>query len=484
MGVAIALYALWVIGAVVFLLVQWRSPTATLAWLVAFIFLPVLSVLWYFGFGPVRMQRRKMQRNAAKALARRIGAFTPGEIPQTLASRLWLTSLARVPMSEEEQPPRPSVSATTLRDGDATYAAIEAAMRAAQSQIHLEYYIFESDTVGTRWRDILVERARAGVKVRILLDAVGAKDIRRGFWRALEDAGGEVRHFNPISFRHLQPGLINFRTHRKIVVVDGWIGFTGGINIADGHSESASGNAAWRDTHLRVVGPPAQDLQRTFLEDWVYAVRPRGLLTSFHRGEANEFPDIDAWFPQRQDALHGPWVQVIDSGPDERTSDTHRFVFSAISLARRRCWVTTPYFVPDDAIIEALCAAKSRGVDVRLIVPKKGDSRVVTAAARTFAWQVARERVEVFEYSKRMIHAKTFVIDDELAIVGTVNIDNRSFRQNFEVMAAIYDKGVNADVAAHFLADQAAATQLDPSAPLAFSTRLVGGAARLFAPLL
>ena len=487
--VFVGLYTLWVLFSVVYLLAQRRRPTATLAWLIAFLFVPLISALTYFFLGPRKLKRRHLKRELAKAVAGRIVDIPDGNRPEKLASRNWLSSLAAVPVSLENAPPRPSWGVRLLVDGDDTYSTIEAAMARAERHIHIEYYIFDPDEVGKRWRDVLTERARAGVKVRLLIDAIGSSDCTDAFWRPLVEAGGEVRQFNPLRPLQFKAPTLNFRTHRKIVVIDGLIGFTGGINVSKGNSSLSSGNSAWRDTHLEVLGPPVIDLQRIFLEDWLYAGEEAGRKS---RRDLMKTPaDIERWFPRHVPPPRGepedgyPWVQIIDSGPDESIPHIHRFIFSAITMSRFRCWITTPYFVPDDPIYTAIVSAKNRGVDIRVLIPREGDSKIVTAAARTFAEDVANEGVPVYEYRKRMIHAKTIVIDDALSIVGTANIDNRSFRLNFEVIAAIYDRDTNRELAEHFVADQSHSTPLDPNPDKqSVGKRMLGSAARLFAPLL
>lgn len=487
-GVWIGLYAIWVVGSVMFIVMQRRRPTATLAWIVGFIGMPVFGAAVYFFFGPRKLRRRKIRRELAKRFASRIAPTHREQLPATLASRRWLTSLARVATAHGDAPPKQARSVRIFMEGATTYEAIEAAMREAKQQIHLEYYIFEPDVVGTRWRDLLAERARAGVAVRLLVDALGSKNCKPRFWQPLIDAGGEVRQFNPPRLLKLRASLLNFRTHRKIVVIDGDLAFTGGINVTAGSSGLSGAGEAWRDTHLAIAGASALDLQMIFLEDWLYAGTGSNRHKSMDELLLNTPADIGKWFPPPSPSApppQGPWVQIIASGPDEAVPAIHRFFFTAISSARRRLWITTPYFVPDEPMLTALVTAQARGVDVRLILPRLGDSRFVAAAASTFAEEVMREGVRVWEYTPRMIHAKTIVIDDELSIVGTANIDNRSFRLNFEVVAAIYDGDVNARLAGAFEQDLAEAEQLQPDAGReSFGVRLVKSAARLASPLL
>lgn len=479
-----ALYVLWIVSAIVFILLQRRPPTTTLAWLIGFMSLPFVGAIVYFLFGPRRLERRRLRRTLAKDQAAQLVPDAAAEMPAKLADRHWLASLARVGSSNGDGPPRPAHRVRLFEGGDETYQAIIEAVGRAKSQVHCEYYIYDPDEVGLRLRDALVERARAGVAVRMLVDALGSKGAGSKFWRPLTEAGGEIRYFNPPRWLKPKPGKLNFRTHRKIVVIDGCHSFTGGINITSGNSALSSGGKAWRDTHVEIVGAPALDLQLVFLEDWLYAGVEDNHDSLNDRTLIEAPSDIARWFPPPEPA-DGPWVQIIDSGPDEPVADIHRYFFTAIASARRRLWITTPYFVPDEPIMTAIISAAARGVDVRIIVPRVGDSRLVTAAASTFVDEVAAEGVAVFEYMPRMIHAKTMVIDEELAVVGTANMDNRSFRLNFEVVAAIYDRAVCAQLAEMFSSDL---LHCEPvrreSRSRGFIPRLLASASRLFAPLL
>jgi cardiolipin synthase A/B len=476
---------LFLMASVLWLVMQRRPPVTTLAWIIAFISLPILGAAVYFFFGPRRLSRRRMRRSLAKQRAARFAPDQAAPMPSTLGDRAWLTSLARLALVNGDGPARPAQSLRLFANGDETYDAIEQAVYKAQSQVHMEYYIFEPDAIGTRLRDAMIERARAGVEVRVLVDALGSKNAKPAFWQALIDSGGQVRQFNPPKLLKLKPGKLNFRTHRKIVVIDGRHAFTGGINVSAGNSSVSSGGTAWRDTHLEFVGAPAQDLQVVFLEDWLYAgMEETGIPDPDEASEQEVNRRMSEWFPEHEEGS-GPWVQIIDSGPDEASPDIHRYYFTAIASARRRLWITTPYFVPDEPIVLALVTAAARGVDVRIILPAKGDSKLVTAAASTFADEVAAQGVQVFEYQERMIHAKTMVVDDELAVVGTANLDNRSFRLNFEVIAAIYDRAVTAQLADMFSADLAKSQLIDHNRlDGRFWAALKANIARLFAPLL
>src|SRR5262249_45844573 len=283
-------------------------------------------------------------------------------------------------------------------------------------------------------------------------------------------AGAQVAGSNPRGMGALVGRRwLNFRTHRKIVVVDGNVGFCGGINVHDDENLEVKGADAWRDTHVRLEGNAVRGLQRTFLEDWAFAT-----------GAA---PVAKAFFPEAPAGPHA--VQIVASGPDGDAYAIAKFYFASVATARERVWLTTPYFVPDDALVAALVTAAGRGVDVHLLLSKKTDSRLVDAAGRSYYDQLLRAGVKIHLYGPPMVHAKTLLVDRDLAIVGTANFDNRSLRLNFEVMAVAYDEGFADKLADVFRADlgRAQAVRLrDVKGPL--PGRLFEAAARLLSPQL
>jgi cardiolipin synthase len=368
-------------------------------------------------------------------------------------------------------PPLVAASAELYFDGASTYDAIFEAVAAARDHVHVEYYIWAADTIGTRFRDLLVERARAGVTVRVILDGTGST-LSRKFLRPLRDAGATVAWFNPIRLRTLRRRRIDFRSHRKIVVCDGRIGFTGGMNISDDHSAKLSPHY-WRDTHLRLTGPAVWPIQRLFFEDWYYAAEQL-------------IPVTSDTIPPPEGEAATQIVQIVGSGPDTSDFAIHKVFFTAINHATKRIWLTTPYFVPDDALLTALLTAALRGVDVQVIVPKRGDSRLVDLAARSYFPELLEAKVRIHEYEPRFIHAKTMVCDDNVAVVGTANFDNRSFRLDFELIAVLFGQALNTVLADAFATDLRDCRELARSdlARLSFGRRLGESAARLLSPLL
>ncbi|HEY4241450.1 MAG TPA: cardiolipin synthase [Kofleriaceae bacterium] len=445
---------------------QRRSPAATIAWLLVLSLLPIVGWLVYRFIGPLRLERKKLRRRVTRAMVEEALGTVDALDAASPAHR---GQLARVAIAAGEAPPLRGTAVALFTEGDATYAAISAAIAAAQHHVHLEYYIWEPDETGTQLRDQLVARATAGVEIRVIVDGSGSSHAHGSFWAPLRAAGGRVAVFNPVRLLRVRRPRVDFRLHRKSVICDGAIGFVGGTNVTNDESVARAGDAAWRDTHLRLEGPAVRVLQRIFAEDWLYAA-----------GE--ELAMDERCFP-RLGAAGGDTVQIVASGPDLATFAIHKLFFAAINQATSRIWLTTPYFVPDDAILTALVSAALRGVDVRILVPARGDSRLVDMAARSYFPDVIAAGARVYEYTPRFIHAKTFVIDDDVSIVATANLDNRSFRLDFEIAAVVYGAARNAELAAIFDADLAHACAL-AAPPTGFWPRLGQSAARLLSPLL
>lgn len=458
---------IWVVALALGLVLERRSPVATLAWILALIWLPAVGIVVYLFLGPRRLARKKRKRVASKTQLRAAIDLVVAETDDV--SR---TQLAQLGVSAGEAPPLPAHGVELFTEGDLCYAAMLRAITAAEHHVHLEYYIWQPDRIGARLRDALIERAKAGIEVRLLLDGIGAFAINERFVGPLRAAGATIEWFNPVNPLRGRFRRADFRTHRKILVVDGRVGFTGGINVDECHGAEFREGKAWRDTHLRFEGTAVLALQRLFLEDWAFATErdaPVGL----------------AYLP-RPTGQGDHLVQVVGSGPDTDVFAIHKLYFSAITSAKQRVWITTPYFVPDEPILEAISTAAMRKVDVRIIVPRDGDSRLVNLAARSYFPELLQAGARIFEYEGRFIHAKTMVVDDDLAIVGTANLDNRSFRLNFEVVAAVYGADLATRLATAFEDDLTCTREVQPTTlqrePLL--QRLGESAARLMSPLL
>lgn len=482
----------WVVAISSYIMLERRSPTATLAWIILTGALPLIGAPLYLLVGPRRLARKKLRLGLARkridnllrqwkaAPAERLSS--QGQLMRAGAHLSWL-------------PPENAYDVELFYDGDSCYDALIAAIGQARHHVHLEYYIFRDDATGMRVVDALIACAKGGIEVRLLVDGVGAR-LRSRAMRAMREAGVQVRIFNGLRVFRLWRRLANFRTHRKIVVIDGEVGFTGGMNVTDHHSARARGGDAWRDTHVRFSGPAVHGLQATFLENWVFTTEDDLGCKTADRF-ALFFPPTPpgAELPVATTLGHGESpsgrprtaqiTQILASGPDGHGHAVEAFYFAAITSAHQRLWLTTPYFVPGEAVLAAIASAAHRGVDVRLLVPVRTDSVLVDAAGRTFHDELLNAGVRIYLYDPPMLHAKTAVIDDALAIVGTANLDNRSFRLNFEVVAAFYGGSCVGELASAFEADLNHAKALKHrEARSPFVRRLVASAARLFAPQL
>jgi len=460
----IAILSVWIV-------MQKRAPVSTMSWILSLALLPFAGFVIYYFFGPQRLKKQRLKRLRSRAIAQ-----APADLAlvREAAERAppSLRQLAELGTAACGLPVSSATQVALLSGGARTFDAIFEAIREARDHVHLEYYIFEPDRIGTQLRDLLIERARDGVTVRLLLDALGSKRIGRKFMAPMHAAGVKVALFHDTRIgRRLRP-VTNYRTHRKIVVCDGRVGFTGGVNITD-EEDTRTRPDAYHDVHLRMEGSAVRWLQTTFLEDWAYAT-----------GETPRHIDhtLARLMPQ-MDAGEIP-VQIVTSGPDSPLEAIHRMHVAAIHAATERAWLTTPYFVPGEPAMMALTSAALRGVDVRLLVPRRSDSLVVSAAARSYYDELIAAGVKIWEYKARMLHSKTLVVDDHCAMIGTANFDNRSFRLNFEVMAVVYGPELARPLAAQFETDLHSAGAVKGHRRQTFWRRLGDAAARLFSPLL
>ncbi|MEP7102949.1 MAG: cardiolipin synthase [Burkholderiales bacterium] len=464
-------WTLYILALSVWIVLQKRAPVSTMSWILSLALVPVVGFLIYYFLGPQRLKKQRLKRLRSGMVAR--APTDLGLLREAAASAPpALRELAALGTAACGLPVSSATRVDLLVGGAATYDAIFEAVRAARDHVHLEYYIYEPDRIGSALAELLIGRARAGLQVRLLIDALGSKHVGRQFIAALREAGVEVALFHEARIgRRLRP-VTNYRTHRKIVVCDGKVGFTGGVNITD-EEDLRTRPDAYHDVHLRVEGAAVRGLQTTFLEDWVYATQqsPRDLDALLQR----LMPELPA----------GPIaVQFVTSGPDSAAEAIHRMHVEAIHDATHRAWLTTPYFVPGEPALMALTSAAMRGVDVRLLVPRRSDSAMVTAAARSYFDELIRAGVQIWEYKARMLHSKTLVIDAHCAMIGTANFDNRSFRLNYEVMAVVYGPTLVGPLTAQFETDLKQSARVQHERARSFWQRLGEALARLFSPLL
>ena len=344
---------------------------------------------------------------------------------------------------------------TPLMDGPETFGAIRAAVRAARHHIHVETFIYGDDELGREFADLLVQKHREGVAVRVLYDSVGSMTTPRAFFDEMRANGIDVREFRPMNpMENPRIWDIQNRDHRKIVVVDGKVGFTGGINIDDTYSSSSSIKPGpkrgiedgWRDTHVRIEGPAVTQLQQLFMQTWNKA------------GEQTHFaPEYFPKIPSSGTDL----VTIVANESDSDDRWLYGTVLAAITHSSSRLWITQAYFAPNEALLSALIEAAKRGVDVRLIVPGFSDSNIVLQASRATYTQLLDGGVHIFERKDALLHAKTIVIDGALSMIGSANLDMRSFVHNDEANAVIISRGVAQDMEAMFRRDEKESRAVD-----------------------
>jgi cardiolipin synthase len=335
---------------------------------------------------------------------------------------------------------------TLLLNGPATFDSILAGIAGARHYVLVQFYMFHDDGLGRRMQQALIERARAGVRVYMLYDEVGSKGLPEAYLDELRAAGVEVSSFKPTqgSGNRFQ---LDFRNHRKMVVVDGVTGWVGGHNVGDEYLGLDPEMTPWRDTHIRIVGPAVLQLQVVILSDWYWATR--------------RIPEVN-WQPQA--APDGDkQVMIVASAPTQELETAGLLFVTALNSAREQIWISAPYFVPDEAVMKALQLAALRGVDVRVITTGKGDSQMVYLAAFHYIHQLRDLGIRFYAYKPGFLHEKVMLVDDEVSTVGTANFDNRSFRLNFEVTALIVDPVFGSQMQAMFEQDFAHAEPIDPA---------------------
>jgi cardiolipin synthase len=358
-----------------------------------------------------------------------------------------------------------------LTDGKTAFSEMEEMIAGAKREIHLLFYAWHTDETGRRFRDLLVEKARHGVKVRLLCDALGSGGATGRFLRPLREAGGKVALFSPT--RYLRRSLaINFRNHRKILVVDGAVAYTGGFNIGDDYAWK------WRDAGLLLRGPVVAQLQEIFAEDWYFSTR-ESLAASCRKvreGDGGE-----------GDGAHGDAVcAMVAGGPDTENNVTQDAFFLTVSSAQERVWITTPYLIPTASIQTVLRAAVHRGVDVRVLIPRTSDQWFTAMAGRSYYPSLLSSGVKLFEFEPAMMHAKVWVVDREISVVGSANLDTRSFKLNFETSCFVKSAEVNALLAGLFQAQLLESREVTAESlrRRGYWTDLAEAAMNLFSPLL
>lgn len=449
--VFIALYFLTVVSVAFNVMLENRNPVRTLAWIVVLVAVPFVGFVFYLYFG---VNYRKIKMFSMKELGDMKWLQYMSEDQKQLIKKseflhnretVEVKKLMTLLLNNSKALLTRYNKVEVLNNGSETFPAIFDAIRQARRFIHLEYYIIEMGDLTTELKKILIEKSGEGVEVRVIYDDVGSWGLTRDFIRELQSAGIQVYPFLPVRFHQLA-NKANYRNHRKIAVIDGEIGFVGGLNFADRYLDGVPGIGIWRDTHLRVEGEAVTSLQVIFLIDW-YFVRQELLL---NKAEYLPYKKADG------DVL----VQAVTSGPDSDWASIQQAYFTLINMAKRYVFISTPYFMPGETTLNSLKTSAMSGVDVRIMLPYKSDSRLTHWCSRSFVQELLEAGVKVYWYQKGINHSKIIIVDGIVASVGTANMDLRSFEQNFEVSLILYDREVVKKLATCFLVDLQNSTEV------------------------
>ena len=439
------LYGITIVGIATVVISENRNPVKTLSWVMVLIFLPVIGLALYLVFGQEITKKQVISRRMYSKLKKRpldeIGTLGELIYPQEHAK---LISLFK------------NLDNTPLLGGNEVRFFITAAQKFeslledienARQSIHVEYYIFMGDEIGNRIQEALIRKSSEGVEVRIIYDAFGSMKTPKSFFEKFRKAGIEAEPF--LKFKApIISSSINYRNHRKIVVIDGEIGYVGGMNISDKYLHGLAWGP-WRDTHVRIRGKGVQGLQSIFLIDWYFVSQT--LITS-----RKYFPILPAY----GDVL----IQTVNSGPFREEREIVHGILQAIYDSEKSILIQTPYFIPTEPMVEALQAAAIRGVDVRVMISKRSDVPLVQLASHSFVKEMLIAGIKVYMYEKGFLHSKLMVFDDSLTLIGSVNFDSRSFEHNFEVESFIYSQLVAQEATAVFTEDWRHASPIRPSA--------------------
>ena len=446
-----------------------RTPQGTLAWIFFLILVPYLAIPLYVVFGPKRyagyVDARATRPSPFDGIVDELRMGAGSFIVDRDGGRSALVALERI----VQMPFTRGNDVELLIDGQATFGAFFEAIASAEHYVAVQFFIVHDDQVGREMKNALIERAQAGVEVLFLFDEVGSHALPDAYKDELNDAGVQVQPFS--TTRRSNRFQLNFRNHRKLIVVDGKTGFVGGLNCGDEYLGRDPKMSPWRDTFTRVKGPAVLALQLSFVEDWHWAT--------------DRIPDWN-WTPEAAKSGVDWSALVLPTGPADTLESCSLLFVALCNTAESRLWISSPYFVFDNQILSALQLAALRGVDVRIIVPEETDNRMAQLAAWSLFGDVLESGCRIFSYQEGFLHQKAILVDEDLALVGTMNLDNRSMRLNFEVGILVENETFTERVAAMFEKDLDRSTEVRPSnlAKRNFWYRLQARAARLFAPIL
>lgn len=464
--ILVTLYILVALGMVISLLLNGVRPSKTMAWLLAIFTIPVAGVLLYILFGrnrrKIKMFSLKNQFNPTKELEK--GQCHPEIAPnkQKITSLINNTSKCPVTCHNELE---------LLKDGKNTFESIFEALEEAKEHIHLQYYIFEDGLLADKLLEVFERKIAEGVTVRLLYDGIGSYSLSKKYLKKLKKIGVETAQFLPFKFGRFLSAL-NYRNHRKIIVIDNKIGFTGGINVSDKYLKGDPALGKWHDTHLKIEGEAVDFLNRIFVTDWFLASENQVDVSSFRVFRENTVGDS---------------LQIVPSGPDDDFDVMEQVYFSIINSAEKYLYIVNPYIIPNHAILQALMTAALSGVDVRILMSSSTDIKLVDWCVRAYFESYLKAGIKIYLYDDGFLHSKVMLCDDEIASIGTANLDNRSLQQNYEAQVFVYDASLCKRMKSDFLRDCEKSTLLSDYKKYKdrpWIKKLIEGFAKLLSPLL
>lgn len=453
--ISIIIYILFLVAVLLRIMYETHSSSKALAYVLLCLFVPVIGIIFYLTFGinywNKKRYSKKLNENSAvlKHIKQNIAEFDRVVVDSKNMPLGNNTELSHMLVKDLGSPLTGSNKVTVLANGENKFPELLETIRTANHHIHLEYYIYECDETGMEVIEELIKKATEGVAVRFIYDDFGSPGIKKPLEKRMKNAGIEITAFHKIKF-YLLANRFNYRNHRKILIVDGHTAFVGGINVSDKYvnNETAQNKLYWRDTHIKLEGPGVYYLQYLFITDWNFCT------------DSNFTPGED-YFALPKETGNNCYVQIAAGGPDSPLPTILYSLLQAINLATKEILITTPYFIPGDSIMDALCVAAISGLKVKLLVPGISDSKIVNAASRYYYTKLLEAGVEIYLYKRGFVHAKTMVTDGCLSIIGTANMDIRSFELNFEVNALVYDTATGKQMRKLFFEDIKEAEKID-----------------------
>lgn len=468
--IVLVAYTVIAILAMITVLMEHRQPAKTIAWVLVLSFLPLVGIILYFFFGRRTRKNRNIWQKSLDQLTKR-SMIEFAEQKQLELSTDY-QRLIQLFMNQNLALPFKNNTAEVYVSGYDFFPALFATISKAKHHIHIVSYIIDDDPLGRLLRDTLIDKARKGVEIRFLFDDVGSWKTKNKFFEQMREEGIEVHPFMPVRFPAFT-GKVNYRNHRKIIVIDGKVGFIGGMNFAQRYIKGNK-NVKWRDTHIKINGPAVYGLQRAFLIDWFYA--DRTLIT-----DRKYYPEIKITQP------NNCLIQIVTSSPTSVWEELEQGYIKILLSAKQYVYMETPYFLPTEPIFFAMRTAALSGVDVRLMVSLKTDSKLIQMASSSYLAQAVKAGVKVLCYKNGFNHSKLLVADDNVSSVGSANIDFRSFENNFEANAFFYDEEMAQRIKNIFLTDETECVLLEYIKEInqkSFLYRLWESVIRLLSPLL